>query len=259
MLETYIQDIVSRQRIEPPMAESSWFDIIKSLDGYTQHHFAWEIASEVVIRDKATNDDNIMTTVTLYMPGGIFTGRSLCFAKDYANNHLYALVDACKTFTSEIKSDKQNQAQETMSQVEQSNSNTDNTNNGFMSTEDILNLVQNQQIQQVPKQEINSAAQADNYKDSQGRHSDSVPYNNISDKGHQDIIQNQGMAQHRDRYTSEEIAFLRQMQIDLDIKTPEEFGKYVHSWSKGKLSKKSDINPDNVTSFIEYIKSLGEN
>lgn len=227
MLQSYAESIVGKQKIEPKMAESSWFNIIESLDGYTNHNFAWEISNEVIVKDKETNDENIMTTVTLYIPGGIYTGRSLCFPKDYANNHLHALVDACKTFTATIKNDVV---------VEEKT-------NLQMSTEEIMNMV-------------NSAAQADNYKDNHGRPTDEVPMDNITDKGQKDIHFEQNMTPHRDRYTQDEIAFLRQMQIDLNIKTPEEFGKYVHSWSKGKLSKKSDINPDNVTSFIEYIKSI---
>lgn len=230
MLQSYAESIVSKPKIEPKMAESSWFNIIESLDGYTNHNFAWEISSEVIVKDKETNDENIMTTVTLYIPGGIYTGRSLCFSKDYANNHLHALVDACTTFTAKIKNDSEQPKEQT-------------NNNLQMSTDEIMNMV-------------NSAAQADNFKDNHGRPTNEIPLDNITDKGQKDIHYEQNMTPHRDRYTQDEIAFLRQMQIDLNIQTPEEFGKYVHSWSKGKLSKKSDINPDNVTSFIEYIKSI---
>lgn len=236
MLQSYAESIVKQTKIEPKMAETSWFNIIESLDGYTNHNFAWEVANEVVVKDKQTNDENVMTTVTLYVPGGVYTGRSLCFSKDYANNHLYALVDACKTFTATVKDDKPEPESTETKEVHQ------------MSTEEIMNMVNTQPI--------NSAVQADNFKDNQGRPTDNIPYDNITEKGEKDIQQSQNMTQHRDRYTEEEIAFLRQMQIDLDIKTPEEFGKYVHSWSKGKLSKKSDITPDNAASFIEYIKSI---
>ncbi len=219
-MEQYISKLLQMEPITPKMSESSWTNILESLEGFTKGNFCYKIVNEQFVKE------NVMTTVELYIPGRVFTGRALCKIEDYSKAHLHALVDASRLFSSSdgvLTPSKQ------------------------FSPEDILGMV-------------NSAVQADNYTDKVGKPTDEIPMDAITNKGQTDIQKADGLIkeQNRTRYTQEEIKFLRQMQVDLDIKTPEEFGKYVHSWSKGKYSSKSDINPNNVQSFIEYIKSLGE-
>lgn len=219
-MEQYISKLLQLEPITPKMSESSWTNILESLEGFTKGNFCYKIVNEQFVKE------SVMTTVELYIPGRVFTGRALCKMEDYANAHLHALVDASRLFSS---------SDGVLTPSEQ------------FSPDDILGMV-------------NSAVQADNYTDKVGKPTDEIPMDAITDKGQDDIHKVDGFApqEHRTKYTQNEIKFLRQMQIDLDIKTPEEFGKYVHSWSKGKYSSKSDINPDNVQSFIQYIKSLGE-
>ena len=69
-------------------------DIIPALNRHFHDQWTWEIADERFAMDNTV----VCTTVTLYTPGRIYTGRSLCKIKDYETNHLAALLDACQSF-----------------------------------------------------------------------------------------------------------------------------------------------------------------
>ncbi len=70
-------------------------DIISALDKHFNRQWAWEVTDEKLIMDNTM----VSTTVAVYIPGRVLTGRALAKIKDYGENHLKALVDACSLIT----------------------------------------------------------------------------------------------------------------------------------------------------------------
>lgn len=205
---------------KPPVAltqvdEIPYNQIFTLLRKVTNGDFSWNVADEqfVNIEDEMC----VMTTVTLYIPGYVSTGRSLIKLSRYADNHLFALLDAAKNL------------------------------NMFLASKE--------------PGKINTNAEFVNAKDDKGRPTEAVPFEDITKQGAEDILgmnKPEAKPEHKARFTQEQVARLRKIQVEHEIHNAEEFGRYVHSWSNGKLSSKSDITPDNADSFLEYMDSLGE-
>lgn len=70
-------------------------DIIPALDKHFNRQWAWEVTDEKLIMDNTM----VSTTVAVYIPGRVLTGRALAKIKDYGENHLRALVNACSIIT----------------------------------------------------------------------------------------------------------------------------------------------------------------
>lgn len=238
------------------MPEAAWFDIIKALDTHFQHNWSWELDSTVFAMDNSV----VAATVTLYVPGHVCTGRATCQVKEFANAHLYALVEASKTFTQKSGVNP-NQPPAAPS--------------GNMTPEQIMNAVNGNGGQ------VDSTAQFYNHKDANGVQSDSVPYDNISNKADKEIQQETGMAnvmnppqsdnsqngqQNNDDYNApkQEFGGYSQSQIDRinafkkqwDVMNNEMFTNYVSMWKNG-LTKR-DLNPGNIEEFLAWTTKLGK-
>lgn len=66
-------------------------NIIESLNEYYNGDYAWEITDETYLRDHSY----VSTTVMVYTPGRIYTGRHVDKSQYYENNHLKAIINAC--------------------------------------------------------------------------------------------------------------------------------------------------------------------
>ena len=72
-------------------------DIVHALNKHFGHQWAWEITDEKLVMDGTM----VSTTVAVYIPGRVLTGRAFNKIKDYGENHLRALVDACSVITAQ--------------------------------------------------------------------------------------------------------------------------------------------------------------
>ena len=81
---------MGQNKVFSKIPEVVYTDIIKVLDKHFDYNWTWEIADEKLVMD----NNAICTTVTVYIPGRVVTGRSLCKIKDYHENHLRAILDA---------------------------------------------------------------------------------------------------------------------------------------------------------------------
>ena len=226
---------------KPPVAitrvnEVPYNQIISLLHKVTNSDFSWTVADEQFVNIE--NEMCVMTTVTLYVPGYISTSRSLIKLVRYADNHLFALLDAVKN----------------------------------------LNMF----LEQKEPGKINTSAEFVNAKDDKGMPTETVLFENVTKEGAKDILIDKdgkkctietydperdkkpvnkptaSVSSAPKKFTPEQIKRLRNIQVEHEIQNAEEFGRYVHSWSAGKLSSKSDITPENADSFLEYMDSLGE-
>ena len=245
--------------------EVVYTDIIKTLDAHFNYNWTWEIADEKLVMDNSA----ICTTVTVYIPGRVVTGRSLCKIKDYHENHLHAILDAV-SFMIDMR---------LVQPVPQNN--TVNNNSQQMTPDQIMAAVNQQQPM------VNTKEQFYNYKDKQGMPADGVPFDQMTDNCHQELQQEmtgqpqQAMPpqqnptsqpqQNMDNqsadydapqakykgFSQHQIDRLNQFKKDMDIMNDTMFGKWVNTWDK-RYTAKSDITPQNVESFLAFVENMGK-
>lgn len=240
------------------MKEVPYTDIIKALDDHFNHKWTWELVDERFAMDNST----VCTTVMVYVPGGIFTGRSLCKIKDYGYNHLFAILDACQSFI--IK------GQQTEQPIQQ-------TQSGMMTPDQIQAAIQQQQ--QVNPPQVDSAAQFYNYKDEQNIPADSVPMDQMTTNAHNELAAEMGFPQTpveqnsqsipqsqqnsdydapQERlkgFSQHQVDRLNKFKKDFEILNDSMFDNYVNTWDKNLRSKK-DITPQNVELFLSWAEKL---
>ena len=234
------------------MEEVSFFDIITALDKHFNKQWTWELADERFAKDNSV----VCTTVTVYIPGRILTGRSLCKIQDYHEVHLRAILNACSTFITKKMTVTNNETKQ--QEVKQ------------MTPEEIMNMVQGQQPSTLP---VNSASQFYNYEDNQGLPNQGVPFDQITENCHQELTNQIDSSTNQSTpdsigydepnpklrgFTQHQIDRLNKLKQDLGISSDHMFGNYVHTWN-ATLSKKSDITPDNVEAFLDWAEIIAKN
>ena len=256
------------------MPETAYFDIIEALQKHFNGQWTWELADEKLIMDGTT----VSTTVTLYIPGKVCTGRSLCKIKDYHNNHLFALLDACQTFmekktNSFIKGQPQN--------------NESDPNHNTMTADEIMKAMGN-----PPQEQVNTAAQFYNYKDNNGMPAEGVPFDSMTDNCHQELNQEVGINTPQNNtqsqppmppqqnnpqmnmnnnqnvdynapqarlkgFSQRQVDGINKFKKDYEITNDAMFDSWVNTW-KPELTSKKDIIPDNVDEFLKFIDDMGK-
>ena len=256
------------------MPETAYFDIIEALQKHFNGQWTWELADEKLIMDGTT----VSTTVTLYIPGKVCTGRSLCKIKDYHNNHLFALLDACQTFmekktNSFMKGQPQN--------------NESDPNHNTMAADEIIKAMGN-----PPQEQVNTAAQFYNYKDNNGMPAEGVPFDSMTDNCHQELNQEVGINTPQNNtqsqpsmppqqnnpqmnmnnnqnvdynapqarlkgFSQRQVDGINKFKKDYEITNDAMFDSWVNTW-KPELTSKKDIIPDNVDEFLKFIDDMGK-
>lgn len=256
------------------MPETAYFDIIEALQRHFNGQWTWELADEKLIMDGTT----VSTTVTLYIPGKVCTGRSLCKIKDYHNNHLFALLDACQTFmekktNSFMKGQPQN--------------NESDPNHNTMTADEIMKAMGN-----PPQEQVNTAVQFYNYKDNNGMPADVVPFDSMTDNCNQELNQENGINTPQNNaqsqpsmplqrnnpqmnmnnnqnvdynapqarlkgFSQRQVDGINKFKKDYEITNDAMFDSWVNTW-KPELTSKKDIIPDNVDEFLKFIDDMGK-
>ena len=227
-----------------PLPMVSKTDIIPELDRYFNGQWTWELADE-----KFVSNDGLLTTVTVYTPGQLYTGRSYTnVSKAYEENHLSAILNACQTLMEK----------QTTEQVENTNP---NPTNQQMTPDQIMNAINNTQSQ---PQQIKNLEELNNLKDANGKPVEEVPFDSMTPLCHGELQQSMGMAPDYDTpqerlkgFSQHQIDRINQFKKDFDILNDQMFGNYVNTWDKNLVSK-SQITPANVESFLTWAENLGK-
>ena len=256
------------------MPETAYFDIIEALQKHFNGQWTWELADEKLIMDGTT----VSTTVTLYIPGKVCTGRSLCKIKDYHNNHLFALLDACQTFMEKKTNSFMNG---------QPQNNESDPNHNTMTADEIIKAMGN-----PPQEQVNTAAQFYNYKDNNGMPAEGVPFDSMTDNCHQELNQEVGINTPQNNtqsqppippqqnnpqmnmnnnqnvdynapqarlkgFSQRQVDGINKFKKDYEITNDAMFDSWVNTW-KPELTSKKDIIPDNVDEFLKFIDDMGK-
>lgn len=250
------------------MPETAYFDIISALQKHFNGQWTWELADEKIVMDGTT----VSTTVTLYIPGKVCTGRSLCKIKDYHNNHLFALLDACQTFMQK----------NTNNFIKGQPQNNESDPNHNMTPEEIMKAMGN-----PPQEPVNTSAQFYNYKEN-GIPAEGVPFDAMTDNCHQELNQEMGINTPQNNtqsqpapqnnpqmnnqngnvdynapqarlkgFSQRQVDGINKFKKDYEITNDSMFDSWVNTWNSALTSKK-DIIPDNVDAFLDWIKKTGK-
>ena len=237
--------------------EVPYTDVISALEQCFSGKWTWELADERLV----DNGNTVCTTVTLYTPGRVYTGRSLCKVADYHASHLFAILDACKTYIFKKGSSNVNAQSQNVTQSQPQSTQ--------MTPDQIMSAIGQQNTAQPV---INTAAEFYNHKDKNGIPMQGVPFDSITQNCMQEL-QNEGNAPAQpqqsqsndydaplDKYkgfSQRQIDRLNQFKKDFDILNDEMFGNYVNTWDK-TLTSKSQITPANANAFLDWVESLGK-
>lgn len=262
---------LSLQSLSNPMPEVSYYDIIPALDNHFNRQWTWELADEKIIMDGTMAS----TTVTVYIPGRVLTGRSLCKIKDYYTNHLFAIMDACQSFITKRETSFHKGAVP-------SNAPQSTDHNSYQMTPEQINAVVNGHTQATKNEMLQTSVQVDNYKEN-GVHQDTVPFNKISDNAHEEMaasligssqpqqqpqvnqqmnnMSNMGIAYDAPNpalkgFSQKQIDALNKFKKDYEIINDSMFDNYVNTWDNA-LTSKSQLTPQNVDKFLAWIETLG--
>lgn len=212
----------------------TYTDVIAKLNDKFNTHWAWEVDDERTVQD--SSGTCIMTTVTLYTPKKILTGRSYCKVSQYGDNHLRALYNACLSFIDKSTSG-QNRTPANDTGMQPQNMTADQiaaatSNNG--------NFVNNQ-------------SDFYNYVDNNGKAGDSVPFDAMSNNAvNETSIQPQQPKP--TKFTDEQINAVNEFKRKAEITNQQMFDNWVDRWHKGWVKK--NLTPDNINDFLTFANGL---
>lgn len=211
--------------------------------------FTWETTKEEKI-----NSHQSVIEVRVYLPGHIVYGRHIYKTETEAlEAHLYAI---CNAIESVVCGNKINNQTSKSTQQEQPQQTTQP-----LSQEEILNMVQQES---VTSKKITTAEQFE--KDPR----EEIPFEDVdmdldeldkllSGKAASKVYEEERQAQQpvSHGFTQNQINAINEFKQRLNITNDAMLGNYINSWNN-KLSKKEDLTPDNIDSFIEWTQTVGK-
>lgn len=256
---------------------SSPSDIIQALDRHFSGQWAWEISDERLYDSGKTR---VMTTVAVYVPGRVLTGRAFTDLDGYHENHLSAIFNACQSIMEAQQGSNATGQTAPAPAPQPEPQQTQSAAPMQMTPEQIMamaNGTQSTPTPEQPKQQdngmINTREEFYNYTEN-GQPVDAVPFDKISDQCHKEL-EDELFAQRMNPpvdpnaqqvpqagnnakgFTQEQIQRVNQFKKDFDILDDAMFANFVNSWNSNYHSKK-DLTPENVDAFLDWASNLGE-
>jgi hypothetical protein len=231
------------------MHEVSHANIIPALNSHFGHQWAWEITDEKLIMDGTM----VSTTVAVYIPGRVLTGRSLAKIKDYEENYLRALVNACSVITAQTMQSKP------ATPVAPTNAQ--------MTPDQIMSMVGNQApaapVAPAPKDEV----PFDDYSDLPFTMGPDVcpsqpvmPQQNVAPAPQQPPVDSAYMQPNPalNGYSQCQVDRMNRVKQALDIINDTMLGNWISTWNSAFTSKK-DLNPMNIDKFLDWAEDFAKN
>ena len=210
--------------------------------------YTWE-----TVKDQRIDDTLSVIEVRVYLPSHILYGRHVYETTNAHSAHLYAISNAIKTIVSE-KENVKPVIQEQSKPVQQPSS-----TNTPLSQEDVLNMMMQQQNQNT---DLTTAEQFNN------DNREEIPFedvkmdieelNNLLSGTTKTQEQPQPVQQSVSYgFTQDQINAINEFKRKMNITNDAMLGNYINSWDN-KLSRKEDLNPSNIDSFIQWTQSVGK-
>lgn len=240
-------------------------NIIDILDEAFDKNWTWELTDERFYAD----GQSVSTTVTVYLPGRVLTGRAMCKLKDYLDNHERAIGNACfrligtrqpyQSVSPLLESEMAKTQNMTAEQIMASLSHTASLNPVNSDTQPI-NSSSEVGIPEVSQNTINPETAQVPATPPQLKTQESIPttQTNASTAPPVDGVYGPDDPQPRYKgFSQSQIDKLNQFKADFDILNDDMFANYVKTWDKA-LKSKGDIIPSNVNAFLAWVDSLGK-
>lgn len=254
-------------------------DIIRALDRHFSGQWAWEVTDERIYDSVETR---VMTTVAVYVPGRILTGRAFTDIDGYHSNHFTAIFNACQSIMEAQQGNNVGNTTQQSAPVSTPQPEPQQTNQSSsmqMTPEQIMAMANGTPAPapEQPKQQnngmINTREEFYNYTEN-GQPVDAVPFDKISDQCHKELEEElfagkmnppvdpnaPAVPQANNNpkgFTPEQIQKVNQFKKDFDIVDDAMFANFVNSWNSNYHSKK-DLTPENVDEFLQWANGLGE-
>lgn len=271
-IETLIQMYCTGEK--PVLSKSSYLEA-EPLQWLIEANipFTWE-----VVNDMGLFENKRVIEVRVYLVGNVLYGRSVYTDNEASEAHNKALHNAMKTIAYRDKDSlpvsepvalesveqKTQEVKPQMSQAQQANSEKMQPNQA-LTPDEIMNIVQ-QNIAPQSQAEPVKITTAEQMRNDQR---EEIPFDEIdmdtnelnnllSNKQNTTQPQQQAPGQNNNMsFTQEQINAMVDFRNKNNISNDEIFGSYVNAWNN-KLSKKTDITPANVDSFIQWTYTLGK-
>lgn len=216
--------------------------------------YTWE-----TVKDERIDNVQSVIEVRVYLPGHILYGRHIYKTADASDAHLYAISNAVQTIV--CKTTKV----ETPAPISQPTPQPEpvKTTQQPATQEDILGMLQETGVINTP---ITTAEQLNNDP------RDEVPFEdfaldaneldkliggNISTQQNTPAPVTQQPQNTINGFTQEQIQAINNFKQQMGITDDAVLCNYINAWDN-KLSKKTDLTPNNIDSFIEWTKSVGK-
>lgn len=242
-------------------------NIIDILDEAFDKNWTWELTDERFYAD----GQSVSTTVTVYLPGRVLTGRAMCKLKDYLDNHERAIDNACfrlmgtmqpyQSVSPLLESEMAKTQNMTAEQIMASLSHTASLNPVNSDTQPINSSSSEVGIPEVSQNTINpETAQMPATPPAQLKTQESIPTTQTNTSATPPVDGVYGPDDPQPRYkgfSQSQVDKLNQFKADFDILNDDMFANYVKTWDKA-LKSKGDITPSNVNAFLAWVDSLGK-
>lgn len=273
-----ISHFLSMQVNTSVMPKAAANDIVTTLDKHFGSQYAWEISDEKLIMDNTM----VSTTVTVYIPGRVLTGRSLSKIKEYGDNHLRALVDACSVIMDNMQGKNESKIGDTTPQ------------SYSMTPDQIMSMVN--QNNAAPKPEVaqvnNNQGSCDTsifdnlpftmdpngYGDAYMTQSDDQYFYGGQEDNAPNVPHMQSTSQPQQQaplntsnnieytqpnpalngYSQCQVDRMNRVKNDLDIVNDTMLGSWIGTWNSAFTSKR-DLNPMNIDDFLDWAENFSKN
>lgn len=222
--------------------------------------YTWE-----TVKDERIDNIQSVIEVRVYLPGYILYGRHIYKTADASDAHLYAISEAVKLIVPEYEDIKYTETKEEKmedKQLQQTFQQPSSTNQP-LSQEEIINMIQQQQNtkittaeqfnnetrEEIPFEDVNlEMEELDNLLFGNNK----KVYQQQTEEVKQ---QNQQPVSHG--FSQEQINAIVEFKKRMNITNDALLCSYINSWNS-KLSKKEDLNANNIDEFIKWTKSVGK-
>ena len=228
-------------------------------------NYSWE-----TIRDERIDNNQSVIEVNVYLPGNILRGRHVYKTEAAMTAHLHAISNALKLV---IKTNKTSNTVESpvepFKETPVAYEQTVNVpsvigpimkagplSSESLSPDEIMNIVQQNAV--APQEtKITTVQQFNNDKRSE------IPFDDVDlDTSQLDNLikgttTSTAQPQGKLGFTQEQIQAINEFKQKFSITSDEVLGNYINAWDN-KYSRKEDLTPDNINSFLAWTLMLGK-
>lgn len=221
--------------------------------------YTWE-----TVKDERIDNQQSVIEVRVYLPSHILYGRHVYKTADASDAHLYAINNAIKTIVpvqeEDIKPVEQEQEQfqsPTRPVFNQTQTATP------LSQKEILNMVQAQQqnttitTAEQMNEDTREEIPFDDVEMDINELNNLLSGTTLKSYDTQPVQQQEQQPVVSHGFTQQQINAINEFKQKLGITSDAILGNYINSWDN-KLSRKEDLTPANIDSFIQWTQTVGK-